>query len=259
MASHSEIAKRFGERVPNKRHGNRVVWTGSRVWCEDEVIYSYGSHFPMAKFLGEQPKKGRLFIKNSDKYSSSTSAHQSCVRASCPGPSVSRSRLSKFIDFTDLKMEHIHLWRPGAYKHLWHDTETGQYYDDADYRTLDPSDPNPTSPFMSLDDPPDVDDPKKAFKVVNLQRHVYVFEDKNKVKLSKSGSFKAYRYRNKKENSKRFQQGMFTITEVLVLKVKSKYLLCMEDEVHELPREPKTISEAIKLRKHKGKRELCKT
>lgn len=241
MASHDEVAEKFGKRQINSR-SKRVEWSASRVYCSNDLIFSYGGHFPMAKYLGEHPKKKiHFFIKNHDGYSSSTSAHQSCVRAHCPGPSVSRSRLSKYIDFTSLTMDNIHLWRPGQYRHMWQDSETGLFYDDAEYRTLEPTDAEPTDPFMSLDDEPDLEDPKKVFQVVNLQRHVYVFA--KPVKPSRFGKFKAYR----KQDSKRFKQGMFTVQEILVLKVKNKYLLCIPGNIVELDGQPRTISEAFKM------------
>lgn len=71
MASHDSVAEKFGKRQVNTRT-KRVEWSASRVYCYDDLIYSYGGHFPMAKFLGEHPKHGNFFIKNSDKYSSST-------------------------------------------------------------------------------------------------------------------------------------------------------------------------------------------
>lgn len=242
MSDHSEIARKFATRQPNKKRKGRVVWSGSRVYCIDDIIFSYGSHFPMAKHLGEKGKK-RLFIKNADKYSSSTSAHQSLVRQHCPGPEVSRSKLSKYVHFEDLTMKHIHLWRPGIYKHMWQDTQTGAFYDDAKYRTLEPGEADPTEPFMSLDHEPDANVLEKAFKVVNLQRRVYVFVEP--CKLSRQGKFKPYR----KQESKRFQQGIYSVQEVLVLKINDKYLLSTNDTLVELEGEPKTIVQALKMKK----------
>jgi len=48
---------------------------GSHMYVEGNILYSYGSHFPMAVRL----KEG--FLWNPDKYSQSTSSHQSCVKS----------------------------------------------------------------------------------------------------------------------------------------------------------------------------------
>jgi len=242
MANHSEIVEKFSTRQPNKRHQGQVVWRGSRVYCSADLIFSYGSHFPMAKHLGERDNKP-FFIRNDDKYSSSTSAHQSKVRQHCPGPDVSRRKLSKHIHFEDLEMVHIHLWRPGLFKHMWQDTQTGLFYDDADYRRLEPNDPDPTDPFKSLDQEADVSDFSRAFRVVNLQRRVYVFV--KPCKLSRFGSFKAY-----KRSNERFQQGIYSVEQILVLKIKDKYLLSTNGNIVELVGEPKTIAQSMKM-KHK--------
>ena len=242
MSEHSEIARKFATRQPNKKHKGRVVWAGSRVYCIDDIIFSYGSHFPMAKHLGEKGKS-RLFIRNDDKYSSSTSAHQSLVRQHCPGPNVSRSKLSKHIHFEDLTMEHIHLWRPGVCKHMWQDTQSGSFYDDAEYRTIEPAEADPTEPFMSLDHEPDPNVLEKAFRVVNLQRRVCIFV--KPCKLSRQGEFKAYG----KQQSKRFQQGVYSVQEALVLKINNKYLLSTNGMLAELAGEPKTIAQALKMKR----------
>lgn len=244
MANHSEIVEKFSTRQPNKRHQGQVVWSGSRVYCTaDDLIFSYGSHFPMAKHLGERDNKP-FFIRNDDKYSSSTSNHQGKVRQRCPGPDVSRCKLSKHIHFEDLEMAHIHLWRPGVFKHMWQDIQTGLFYDDAEYRSLEPNDPDPTDPFMSLDQDADVSVPGRAFRVVSLQRRVYVFV--KPCKLSRSGSFKAY----KKQSDKRFQQGFYSVEQILVLNINDKYLLSTNGNIVELAGEPKTIAQALKM-KHK--------
>ena len=126
MASHDDVIKKFASRIVNRRQGG-VAWSGNNVYCRDTLIFSYGSHFPMAKYLGTSQAGRQLFIKNSDKYSSSTSCHQSKVSRSCPGPEVSRRRLSEYIHFEDLTIDNIHLWRPGIYQFLWQDTQTGIY------------------------------------------------------------------------------------------------------------------------------------
>lgn len=241
--SNKEIAQKFADRKPNKKHKGRVVWSGNNVYCIDDLIFSYGSHFPMAKYLGEKDGK-RFFIKNNDKYSSSTSAHQSYVRSYCEGPSLSRNGFSKYVHFEDLTMENIHLWRPGFLNFIWKDTQTGLFYHDFDYRTLDLNDPDPTDPFMSIDKEPNSSDLTKAFKVVNLQRRVCVFTKPFKNQI---GEFKASR----KQDYQRFQSGVFSLEEALVLKVSEIYLLATGSKIVELSGEPKTIAQALKMTEKK--------
>lgn len=243
MSSHNEVAKKFGQRIPNKRKDNKVVWSASNVFCEHDVIYSYGRHFPIAQYLGEHPKYGHFFLKNSNKYSGSTSAHQSCVGKYCPGPRVSRNSFSEYdLEFTKMKMDSIYLWRPGVSEFIWFDTETQKYYKDAEYVVLQPTDAEPTTPWISLDEAPNPDDLKKAFSVVKLERRIYNFV--KPVKLSRFGSFKLHR----KQTHGRFQTGSFTVQEVLVLKVKKHYYLSVDGgKISKLPGQPKTIAEALKM------------
>jgi hypothetical protein len=236
VANHSEIVFKFATRQPNKRHKGQIIWNGSRIFCRDDIIFSYGTHFPLAKYLGERNNL-RFFVKNSDKYSSSTSAHQSMVRQVCHGPSVSRSDLSKYIHFEDLTINNVHLWRQGCYKHVWKDVKTGLFYEDADYQILKPGDSEPKEPFFYLDED-DVSE-NHSFDVVKLERSVYVF--KKSVQLSRYGKVKFYR----RQRSNLFQEGMFSIEEVLVLNVKNKYLLSVNDSILELTKEPKTIVQAL--------------
>lgn len=244
----SEIVKKFSKRIPNRRYQNRVVWKGSNVFCEDEIIYSYGENFPMAKYLGEKNKKP-LFIKNSDKYSSSTSAHQSKVREFCFGPSVSRSKLhatvrdgiQPYFNFEDLTLDNIHLWRAGCFKHLWQDVQSNRFYADFHFKKLSLNDPDPVDPFVLLDTV-DVSKLETAFNVVNLERRVYILTEL--FKLSKIGKFKAF----KRQEDGRFKQGTYSIEEVLVLKIDNHYILCSGDKVAKLSGEPKTIAQALKMK-----------
>jgi len=49
-----------------------------RIRFEGPTIFSYGSHFPMARFIGEYEGK-RVVLVNVDSYSSSTGTHKHCV------------------------------------------------------------------------------------------------------------------------------------------------------------------------------------
>lgn len=65
MTSHYKVAEAFAHHMKSK---------GSRVYTDGEVIYSYGSHFPMGVWQGNH------VLVTQDKYSRSTSSHQSYLR-----------------------------------------------------------------------------------------------------------------------------------------------------------------------------------
>lgn len=50
-----------------------------RVFFEGEIIYSYGRHFPMARFI-DNANGERVVLVNESRYSVSTSKHQGIVR-----------------------------------------------------------------------------------------------------------------------------------------------------------------------------------
>lgn len=66
--NHSDVMDRFAKRSGTGHAGN--------VFSEGNAIYSYGYHFPMALALDNQ----KLFLINGDRYSNTTSGHQSGVR-----------------------------------------------------------------------------------------------------------------------------------------------------------------------------------
>jgi hypothetical protein len=68
MVSNSDLAYDYA-------HGTEKG-KGSNMFIEDNVIYSWGHHFPMAVRLSNGS-----YLFNTDKYSKSTSDHQSCVRS----------------------------------------------------------------------------------------------------------------------------------------------------------------------------------
>lgn len=110
--SHDTVVKRYAERKTG------VSWSGHNIFGENKFLFSYGYHFPLASYLGEW--EGRhLFLKNGDKYSDSTSHHQSITSSHCPGPTVTRSGLSAFgINFKDVQFEHFLFWQEAFYKYV---------------------------------------------------------------------------------------------------------------------------------------------
>lgn len=55
--------------------------SNSNIFFEEETIYSYGYHFPMAKLTGKYDARGVEFVLvSTDRYSNTTTKHQSDVR-----------------------------------------------------------------------------------------------------------------------------------------------------------------------------------
>lgn len=69
--THNEIARRWVTRnAPSEKELRAYA-----VFCDQETIWSYGYHFPIAVFWDE-----RTVLFNTDKYSVSTAKHQRIVR-----------------------------------------------------------------------------------------------------------------------------------------------------------------------------------
>lgn len=75
FSSHSEVAHIWASQSQNSgRAGN--------IHFDDGVIYSYGCHFPVARFA---PEFGNLVLFTNRGYSSSTGKHKSIIRGAIPG------------------------------------------------------------------------------------------------------------------------------------------------------------------------------
>jgi hypothetical protein len=74
FSSHSEVAHIWATQ-------SQALGRASRVFFEGEVIYSYGHHFPVARFA---PEFGDIVLFTSRGYSSSTGKHKSLIRAAIP-------------------------------------------------------------------------------------------------------------------------------------------------------------------------------
>lgn len=95
MVSNSDLAHKFAN---GATHG-----TGSHMFIEDNTIYSYGHHFPIA-VVPDRDRKIAYF--NKEKYSMSTSHHQSYVRSALLGAGFklelrSTEELQKIAEFGD--------------------------------------------------------------------------------------------------------------------------------------------------------------
>ncbi len=130
MTSHIDVITNFANRKINKRVGE-VSWHGHSVYCTNNVLYSYGSHFPLAKYIGRSGDH-EVFVKNIDKYSNTTSHHQSMTNQHCKGPLLSRNQLATLgIDFLKLEMKNIIHNRAAYRNHVFKDNQTGKYYNEA--------------------------------------------------------------------------------------------------------------------------------
>lgn len=142
----SEVVRRFANRIVNKRQGS-VTWangSGSRkrLYCEGDVLYSYGDHFPLAKYLGEDESGEHMFVLNGDHYSASTSGHQGQAKGQCKGPWISETALRAtggIPDLTGLKLGHVVDWANGTPVHVHrHDPDGPWILDGWDSRTPGP-------------------------------------------------------------------------------------------------------------------------
>lgn len=79
MASHSDVCQRWADR--NAGSTDKKLLKGSRIFGTDEVLYSYGHHFELGLALRDKKDNTVLFLLNGDRYSVSTTQHQSHIRA----------------------------------------------------------------------------------------------------------------------------------------------------------------------------------
>lgn len=84
--TNEDVISRWIAAKPNPRQGGAVRWGTGNVYSDCErVIYSYGRHFPLAVRLGKDS-----FLLNGDRYSVTTSRHQSDIQYALQGqPTVS--------------------------------------------------------------------------------------------------------------------------------------------------------------------------
>lgn len=75
FSSHSEVAHIWASQ-------SQYEGRASRIFFENGVIYSYGRHFPVARFA---PEYGDIVLFTNQGYSSSTGKHKSIIRAAIPG------------------------------------------------------------------------------------------------------------------------------------------------------------------------------
>jgi hypothetical protein len=133
--NHEQVIQRFAARKINAR-SKTISWRGHNVYCNEHILYSYGSHFPLAYYLGEKDGQA-FFLKNEDKYSSSTSCHQGLTQEHCYGPQLSFNKLAALdIDFLKIRLKNIIAWRPPERHFVIHNGNDNLYYSFEDRHTL---------------------------------------------------------------------------------------------------------------------------
>lgn len=85
MTSHKDIAQAFA-------YGETKL-KGSRMFIDNNAVYSFGYHFPIACRL-----ESGTFLFNKDGYSQSTTRHKNMVRAALNGCTIIEVTRDKIID-----------------------------------------------------------------------------------------------------------------------------------------------------------------
>ncbi len=75
FSSHNEVAHIWASQ-------SQYEGSASRIFFEGQVIYSYGRHFPVARFA---PEFGNVVLFTDRGYSSSTGKHKTIIRGAIPG------------------------------------------------------------------------------------------------------------------------------------------------------------------------------
>lgn len=94
MASNGEVVERWLA-VIEGRASRLIGGRSNSVMASGNTVYSYGRHFPMAVAM-DSPTLGRWYLLNGDRYSVTTSGHQSMVRGALTG------RTTMIVPFTAL-------------------------------------------------------------------------------------------------------------------------------------------------------------
>jgi hypothetical protein len=217
MASHSTIINNFAQRKINKR-AKAIEWRGNNVFCDGRMLFSYGRHFALARYMGQDGDQQHLFLRNSDTYSPTTSCHQGMTASSCKGPSLSVSALSSAgLKFDDLELSNIPFWRNNTDKFIYRDSETGLFYEECNY----------TGDYQ-----------------VGWLDVTYT----NDWTPPKIGRYIGYSGRNE-----RFTYGRWEVLGGVVVFHDNQYFLCSTDErknfISRLPKKPRSLDHAFEMLK----------
>jgi hypothetical protein len=146
MPTWEQVIDRFASRTPNKRNNGRVSWEATasasmhdkwekivRAFCDERALYSYGRHFVLAHYLGQDTEGRHVFLKNGDRNSPTTNRMVAHTQRACYGPTVSMSALESAGIAGSLTLENIVDWRNGTGDRLYRDKSDGKFYRDWDH------------------------------------------------------------------------------------------------------------------------------
>lgn len=88
--THLEVIKRFANKQIN-RNTKTCSWESGSIFCDENQLYSYGTHFTLALRLPQG--NAAVFLLNGEFATPSTSQHQNLLRRHLDGPTVSFSAL----------------------------------------------------------------------------------------------------------------------------------------------------------------------
>lgn len=215
--THEELIKKFAERKINLKT-KTVKWSGSNIFCDDNVIYSHGRHFPLAVYLGRDDVP---FIKNSDHYSGSTSCHQNIVAKHCSGLHFSNSTLKKHkINFCDLKPENLFLFQEEFNCYLYKNLKTQQIYKSR----------------IKYEESTDYND-------------FYKFDNRTLWEKSFDGEIKEFRKiylirETETTEYEKYSAVSYNRSQISILLIDNKYYFINKHDVTLLPKKPKSILDA---------------
>lgn len=79
--NNKQVAQNWREQTKDNGHSLNMFF-------EQEVIYSYGYHFPMAYITKETYNGKTIVLQNSDRYSNTTARHLHHMRMECIGDAI---------------------------------------------------------------------------------------------------------------------------------------------------------------------------
>lgn len=133
MTSHDDVIRRYFDILTGKTTRRNYARTGN-VFADGDVLYSYGYHFKLAVALRDNKGQAVGILLNGDKYSVSTSRHQSnaesrAMRSGLPFATIPFSALAsagveglarvEILDTRPARFERITV--PAKLPHDWHE------------------------------------------------------------------------------------------------------------------------------------------
>jgi hypothetical protein len=95
--SHQTVLDRWAAQIDGEPETRSM--DGGSIFARGDTIYSYGEHFPMARVMRDRLGRPTFVLLNADRYSVTTSGHQSAVRGALRACELSQL----LVPFTALK------------------------------------------------------------------------------------------------------------------------------------------------------------